>query len=81
MLYGMIRNLVLREIRQSELSLLVLSGWKIKNMGDHPVKLKNKKEVEDSIRNMKKIINKRFIPKDVRQEYYKLIKLSDSEKK
>lgn len=75
--YGTIRNIVLREIRQSELSLLVLNGWKIENMGDHPVKLKNKKEVEDSIRNIGKIINWKFIPKDARKEYFELREMLD----
>ena len=31
MIYGMIRNLILREIRANHISFLVLNGWKIRN--------------------------------------------------
>mgnify|MGYP001615169687 FL=1 len=77
MVYGMIRNLVLREIRQSYLSIMKLKGWSIINCGDHPVKLKNKKEIDCTVKNIGKIIKEKFVSKDIRKEYYKLLNIQD----
>jgi hypothetical protein len=73
MISGMIRNFVLREIRQTYLSIMKEQGWKIIPSGDHPVKVKDKEGIKKSFENMKKIIDKRFVPKDVKNEYYKLL--------
>ncbi|MFH1607931.1 MAG: hypothetical protein ABIA78_02260 [archaeon] len=69
MVNGMIRNLILREIRQSYLSMMKLNDWKIINHGGHPVKLKNKKEIAETKKNLLKIIDEEFIEKDVKKEF------------
>lgn len=72
---GMIRNLVLREIRQTYLSKMNYTGWKIENYGDHPVKLKNEKQIKESMENMKKLIKQKFISKDLRIEFDNLSRI------
>jgi len=71
---GMTRNLMLREIRQTYLSKRNLEGWKIENYGDHPVKLKDKKQVIKSISILSKLIKSNVIPKDIKNEFVKYIK-------
>lgn len=78
MVYGMIRNQILREIRTCYLSIFALNGWKIANYGSHPVKLKNKNEIAQIFRNMGRIINKRFISKEIKKEYLRLKVINNS---
>jgi len=75
MVLGIVRNVVLKEIRQSYLSVMKQNGWKIENRGDHKVKLKTNAEVLASIQNIKKIIGEKFVPKIARTEYAELVKL------
>lgn len=73
MVHGMTRNQILREIRTCYLSNFALNDWKVINYGTHPVKLKNGKEIKKSIINIKKLMNKKFISKDIKKEYSKLL--------
>jgi hypothetical protein len=74
---GIIRNIVLREIRQSYLSIMNERGWKIKNSGGHPVKLKSLENVKCSLKNIKKFVDKNLVQKDVRKEVNKLFSWMD----
>ena len=74
MVKGMIRNLILREIRQSYLSMMKIKGWEIINNGDHPVKLKDEKELKATKKNLLKIITKKFISPDLRKEFKEVFK-------
>lgn len=69
--YGMIRNLILREIRANYISSLVLKRWRIYNPGQHSCKrwLKRREEIIESMSAISKVINEEFIPSDVRAEF------------
>jgi hypothetical protein len=74
----MVRSIVLREIRGSYLSIMRLKGWEIKNIGTHPVKLKDKKEIRNSMKNIEKIIKKDFLDRDIKKEFLELKKSAAS---
>jgi len=71
MVLGMIRNIILREIRANYVSSLVLKGWKIYNPGQHPCNrwLKKRKEIVKQMKSISKIINEDSIPVDVKAEF------------
>lgn len=71
MVHGMIQNLILREIRADYISTLVLNGWKIHNPGQEPCDrwLKQREDIAKQLKAISKVINKKFIPTDVRAEF------------
>ncbi len=71
-LEGMVRNIVLREIRTLYLSKMNLAGWKIENYGNHPVKLRAEADIDKSIRNLIKIIRENPIAPDIKEEFKEL---------
>jgi len=73
MVRGTVRNLILREIRANYISCLVLNGYKIHNPGQHSCDRWLKKDVKKSIGSVAKLIDKKFIPSDVRAEFTRLL--------
>jgi hypothetical protein len=71
MMWGMIKNIIFREIRANYVSSLVLKGWKIYNPGQHPCNrwLKKRKDIVKQIKSISKIINEDFITEDVKAEF------------
>lgn len=73
MIYGMVRNLILREIRQTYLSIMRERGWRIVPSGDHPVKLKDREEIRASLEMLKKAIVQSFVSEDIKKECRELL--------
>lgn len=71
---GMIRNVLLHEIRQNYFSRLILDGWKIVNNGDHEVKVKSADELAKSNKSISKIIDELFVPAEIKEEFNNLAK-------
>ena len=69
--YGMIRNLILREIRATYISFLVLNGWGIHNPSQETCDrwLKKRKDIIQFTNSLSNLLDNIPMPPDVKEEF------------
>ncbi|MFA7244483.1 MAG: hypothetical protein WC080_04325 [Patescibacteria group bacterium] len=66
---GLVRNLSLLQVRTLELSHYANSGWKIKNLGDHEVRLYDADVFDHYLHAVRDMINARLLTDDIAGEF------------